>query len=89
MGMTRTGKTTILRLLYDVTYYAKNGVVPAELLSIINVFDTSSAEITLDNFTVTCTKEEEASCKSEDRVRRNEAVFSNSHEIRKEFVKLY
>ncbi|MQL56602.1 hypothetical protein, partial [Acidianus ambivalens] len=86
MGMPRTGKTTILRLLYDIIYYANNGVLPAELLSIINAFDISSAEITLENFTVTCTKEEEASCKPGGQAKRNEKALYIPVEI-EEIVK--
>ncbi len=38
MGSPMAGKTTLLRLIYDLTYVKKNLVIPQELYHIVNEF---------------------------------------------------
>jgi len=59
MGSPMTGKTTLLRLIYDLTYARKNNVIPQELYYIANEFlEKGTMEIALDDLKIECNKEE-------------------------------
>ncbi|MFP3203784.1 MAG: hypothetical protein RXR43_16740 [Sulfolobus sp.] len=59
MGSPMTGKTTLLRLIYDLTYAKKNSVIPLELFYIANEFlEKGTMEIALEDFKIECNKEE-------------------------------
>lgn len=59
MGSPMTGKTTLLRLIYDLTYARKNSVIPLELFYIANEFlEKGTMEIALEDFKIECNKEE-------------------------------
>jgi len=59
MGSPMTGKTTLLRLIYDLTYVKKNIVMPKELYHIANEFlEKGKIEISLDDLKIECNKEE-------------------------------
>jgi len=59
MGSPMTGKTTLLRLIYDLTYARKNRVTPLELFYIANEFlEKGTMEIALEDLKIECNKEE-------------------------------
>ena len=60
MGSPMTGKTTLLRLIYDLTYAKKNNNVKLlELYYIANEFlEKGKIEISLDDLKIECNKEE-------------------------------
>lgn len=62
MGSPMTGKTTLLRLIYDLTYAKKNIVMPQELYHIANEFlEKGTMEIALEDLKIECNKEEDES----------------------------
>jgi len=59
MGSPMTGKTTLLRLIYDLTYARKNNDIPQELYYIVNEFlEKGKMEIALEDLKIECNKEE-------------------------------
>ncbi|AGJ62107.1 hypothetical protein [Saccharolobus islandicus] len=75
MGTPRSGKTTFLRLLYDIIYADNNGVIPAELYSIINEYDIPSANLELDRIKISCTRIEEVACNLESTEKKGKAIY--------------
>lgn len=59
MGSPMSGKTTLLRLIYDLTYARKNRVIPLELYYIANEFlEKGTMKIALEDLKIECSKEE-------------------------------
>ena len=60
MGSPMAGKTTLLRLIYDLAYARKNNVIPQELYYIAKeLLEKGKIEIALDDLKIECSKEED------------------------------
>ena len=82
MGLPMSGKTTILRLIFDVLYASQEGVTPLEATAIADEFLDSKGEmrVTVEHeeakAEIVCNKqEEEASCESQGGKIPYDAVF--------------